>query len=94
MKLDLTYHDQIHPTAPTGGTPKAGLLAGLAALAIIGAVGLLSVLPAKASVYPGLGWVEATGRVGGQVDNLITDTCNFGAAMGQGLAPVCAMLLK
>ena len=94
MKLDLDYHLQIHPTFPTGGKPKAGLLPGLTALTIIGAVGLLSVLPARASVYPGFGWVEASGNVGAQADNMNTDTCKIGAAVRQGLAPVCVMVLK
>lgn len=93
MKLDHSYHEQIHPFSPAGGRPKVGLLPGLTALTIIGVVGLLSVLPAKASVYPGFGWVEATGTVGAQADNLRSDTCNLGSAMGQGLAPVCAMAL-
>lgn len=94
MKLDLNYHEQIHPTFPTGGKPKAGLLPGLTALTIMGAVGLLSVLPAKASVYPGFGWVEATGNVGAQADNKNTDSCKIGASMVQGLAPVCVMILQ
>ncbi len=94
MILDLTYHEHSHPTFPTGGKPKAGLLPGLTALTIIGAVGLLSVLPAKASVYPGFGWVEATGTVGAQANNLRTDSCNIGAAYVQGVSPVCVMILK
>jgi hypothetical protein len=94
MKLDLTYHEQIHPMAPAGGKPKAGLLPGLTALTIIGAVGLLSVLPAKASIYPGFGWVEANGTVGAQADNLRKDACNIGSAVTQGVAPVCVMILK
>lgn len=94
MKLDLTYHEQFRPTFPTGGKPKVGLLPGLTALTIMGLVGLLSVLPAKASVYPGFGWVEATGTVGAQADNLRTDACNIGAAVVQGVAPICVMVLK
>lgn len=94
MKLDLTYHERIHPTFPTGETSKAGLLPGLTALTIIGAVGLLSVLPAMASVYPGFGWVEASGTVGAQADNMNTDTCKIGASVVQGLAPICVMELK
>ncbi len=93
MKLDHSYHEHIHPFSPADGRPKAGLLPGLTALTIIGAVGLLSVLPAIAAVYPGFGWVEATGTVGARADNLRRDTCNLGSAMGQGLLPVCAMRL-
>ncbi len=94
MKLDLSYNEQIHPQFTKGGRPKAGLLPGLTALTIFGVVGLLSVLPAKAAIYPGFGWVEATGTVGAQADNMRSDTCNLGAAMVQGLSPVCAMPLN
>lgn len=94
MELDLTYHEQIHPFSPAGERSKAGLLPGLTALTIIGAAGLLSVIPAKAAIYPGFGWVEVSGTVGAQADNLRADTCNLGAAMVQGLSPVCSMPLN
>jgi hypothetical protein len=99
MKLDLDYYEQNHPDFLKGGKPKVGLLPGLTALTIIGVVGLLSVIPATASVFPGFTgtgftWVEATGTVGGQADNLLVDICNIGAAVAQGLSPVCVMQLK
>jgi hypothetical protein len=99
MKLDLDYHEHIHPANHLGGKPKVGLLPGLTALTIIGAVGLLSVLPAMAAVFPafagkGFTSVEASGNVGAQADNMRTDLCNIGSALAQGLSPVCVMDLK
>lgn len=92
MHIELTTLDQTQPA------PKTGLLPGLAALSILLAVGLFSVIPARAAVYPGFGWpglimTEASGTVGAGADAARSGTCNFGAALAQGLAPVCVMVL-
>ena len=93
MKLDLTYLEQMEPAASAGEKPKAGLLPGVSALTIIVAAGLFSVIPARASIYPGLGWAQVTGTVGGQAESQRHDICNIGAALSQGLEPVCSMTL-
>lgn len=93
MKLDLTYLEQMEPAARAEDRHQTSLLPGLAALMLIVTVGLVSVIPARASVYPGLGWAQATGTVGGQADSHNQDICNIGAALSQGLEPVCTMTL-
>lgn len=93
MKLDLTYLEQMEPATRAEEKPEAGLLPGLAALTIIVAVGLISVIPARASIFPGLGWAQVTGTVGGQADSQRHEVCGIGAALSQGLTPVCSMTL-
>lgn len=85
--------EHLEPATDAGQPPRAGMLSGLAALMILVAVGLVSVLPARALVFPGPVWAEMTGGVGGQADSPEPKPCNVGAALALGLKPVCAMIL-
>ncbi len=88
-----TCLEHLEPAQETAERPRMCLLPGLTALAILAAIGLVSVLPAGALVFPGLGFAEVTGTVGAQADSRAQEPCPFAAALKLGLEPVCAMTL-